>query len=154
MRVRRVLGLAACAFLFGCSHDTGSGGGASSSGPVTAATIVGKWKMDKADELKDPPGTQPGFMKGFASTFWYEFKADKSFSGAMSEGTYSLSGSNLAITTTKLAGQDVHPTKPQMTGELSADGSILTLHPPAGPLLKMLPAELQHGIPMRKEGGS
>lgn len=93
-------------------------------------------------------------MKGFASTFWYEFKASGKFGSSMSEGTYALTGTSIAITTTKAAGQDLHATESQMTGELSADGKKLTLHPKASSMLSLLPDALQHGIPMVKDSGS
>lgn len=94
---------------------------------------------------KEPTGMPKGFMTGFASTFRYEFKEDNTFQGSMSEGTFKLDGDKLAVTTTKLAGQDVATLlkgkgMPVMTGELSSDGESLTLHPPSSP---GLPAELQ-----------
>lgn len=86
-----------------------------------------------------------GFMLGFATSFWYDLKADKSFEGSMSSGTYTVSGKTVAIKTTKLMGKDAPGV--EMTGDLSADGKILTLHPPGQGIL---PAELAGGIEMSK----
>jgi hypothetical protein len=106
--------------------------------------------MDPTAAKEDAPGQGAGFMQGFASTFWYEFKPDHTFQGSMSEGTYTLTGKHLEVMTTKAMGKETHATKAQMTGELSDDGTKLTLHPPQSDALKMLPTDLQDGIPMVK----
>ncbi|AIE85075.1 hypothetical protein [Fimbriimonas ginsengisoli] len=107
-------------------------------GCAKKATVVGKWKVDPQLVSSPPAGVKPDFMTGFASTFTYEFKDDKTFKGSMSEGTYTVDGTNVAITTTKLAGQDLPAqarAKPQMTGQLSEDGNTLTLNLPKSGIL-------------------
>ena len=98
-------------------------------------SVVGKWKVDPQLAASQPAGLPAGFMGGFASTFKYEFKADNTFTGSMSTGTYTLDGVKLAVTTTTMLGQDISKlggsaAKPQMSGELAADGQSLILHPP------------------------
>lgn len=101
------------------------------------SSVVGKWKVDPALAASNPAGLPQGFMNGFASTFRYTFKANGSFTGSMSTGTYTLKGSKVAMTTRTLGGKPISEmggsaAKPQMTGELSADGKVLVLHPPIG----------------------
>lgn len=139
----------------GCSKGAETAGGGASSGTKAgdSAKIVGKWKVDpefvKAKENADTKA----FLTGFTSTFWYEFKEDKTFKGAMTEGTWSVSGDKLTISTTTMMGQSVekfNKTKGPviMTGELSNGGKTLTLHPPT---VSMLPESLHAGIQMAKE---
>ncbi|MBS1728468.1 MAG: hypothetical protein JST51_17255 [Armatimonadetes bacterium] len=117
--------------------------------------VVGKWSV-APDYIQAHSNMKPeGFMTGFASTFWYDLKKDNTFQGSMSEGTYKVEGSKITITTTKLMGTDVAKipgnqgkTGIDMTGEFSADGKSLTLHPPSNGLL---PTELGSGIKMQKE---
>lgn len=118
------------------------------------STVVGKWKVDPALTV-DTPGQPAGFMTGFATTFKYEFKSDGTFTAPMSDGTYTFEGGKLSVTTKKLMGQDLakmggQTSLPPMTGELSADGSKLTLHLPDSP---MLPANLKSGIVMVRDSG-
>jgi hypothetical protein len=108
---------------------------------------VGKWKVAPEVESMTIQGLPAGFMKGFATTFKYELKADKTFVAPMSEGTYTAEGKSVSIKTTKLMGQDVAALlkgkiAPEMKGELSDDGESLTLHPPQTDTQK-LPTELQ-----------
>ena len=146
--------------VYGCgsspsvSTSTTGGSNKSSSGEAGSTGIVGKWKVDPEFE-KANSGIKPeGFMTGFASTFWYDLKADKTFEGSMSSGTYTVSGNTVTITTTKMMGKDISETtgKPggvDMKGDLTNDGKTLTLHPPENP---MMPAELKSGIKMAKSG--
>jgi hypothetical protein len=106
-------------------------------------TVVGKWKVDPALLSSQPAGLPPGFMTGFGSTFKYEFKADNTFTGSMSTGTYTLDGAGLSMNTKTLMGQDVAKFTqgkpvPLMTGELAADGQSMVLHPPD--VAKTMPA--------------
>jgi len=85
-------------------------------------------------------------MIGFSATFKYEFKPDGTFTAPMSEGTYTFTDNSLAVTTTKLVGQDITKlTKgkpvPAMKGELSEDGQSLVLHLPKSP---MIPASVSN----------
>jgi len=102
-------------------------------------TIVGKWKMDTSSMPGAKNDLAAGMAKGLSSMFSFEFKADNTYSGAMMEGTYTVSGNTVTLMTTKVMGMDVSKmgaksnTAPQ-TGELSADGKTLTIHtkPSAG----------------------
>jgi hypothetical protein len=142
MRRTLCLGLLLCFFASGCSHGPG---------------IVGKWKIDSP--LKGGQSAnyqQAGFLTGFGSTFKYEFKPDNTFVGAMTEGTYTLDGGKLIMTTTKAGGQPVPAgaSANVMTGELSADGSKLILHSPTLSSLRgMLPVAWQSGVPMVPDKG-
>ncbi|MDR3687737.1 MAG: hypothetical protein P4L46_00040 [Fimbriimonas sp.] len=77
----------------------------------------------------NPAGVPAGFMTGFAGTFKYNFKADKSFEGSMTSGTYTFDDGKLTMNTTKM-GTTALPKPQTMSGEFSADGKTLTLHPP------------------------
>jgi hypothetical protein len=116
-------------------------------------TVVGKWKVAPEVVSSQPAGLPPGFMTGFASTFKYEFKEGGAFEGSMSEGNYTLDGNKVSMTTTKLMGKDISAfggsaAKPQMTGDLSADGETLTLHPPT---MKGIPAAALANIKMVRD---
>lgn len=114
-----------------------------------SSSVVGKWKVDPDFQKANANMKPEGFMTGFAGTFWYDLKADNTFQGSMSEGTYKVDGDNITITTTKLMGQSLPGGKGvDMKGEFSNGGKTLTLHAPQN---GMLPTELQSGIKMAKE---
>lgn len=129
------------ALLFGCSRSSGN--------------IVGKWKVDPSLSGANASPEDKGFVIGFGSTFHFEFKSDKTFVGAITEGTYTLDGSKLSMKTTKVLGQDVSkaPTSAgaeEMTGELSSDGNTLTLHPN---FVNVMPASMSGGVRMVRDSG-
>jgi hypothetical protein len=102
--------LCAALVILGCGHSN---------------AIVGKWKADAAD----------GKLKGAESVFSFEFKKDNTFIGPFSmEGTYTVSGYTVELTTTKLMGMDAIKRGSSaehkfLKAELSADGKTLTIHP-------------------------
>ena len=114
--------------------------------PDAAKTIVGKWVVSDAFKKKHASVQPQGFMDGFALTFWYDFKADKTFAGAMSSGTYTITDNAVSIKTTKFMDKDAPGV--EMKGELGADGKTWTLQPPTKGIL---PAEIDSGIEMSKE---
>ena len=91
------------ALLSGCSRSSGN--------------IVGKWKVDPALSGASASPEDKGFVIGFGSTFHFEFKIDKTFVGAITEGTYTLDGGKLSMKTTKVLGQDVSKASPSAGAE-------------------------------------
>ncbi len=108
---------------------------------------LGKWVVAPEVKASKPAGLPEGFMMGFASTFYFTIKEDKTFEGAMSKGTYTMTGNNIVMSIGEVAGQTVPKGKAEMKGEFSEDGQSLTLHVPA---LKAYSAALQN-VKMVKE---
>jgi|GEM_PF-1837986 len=99
------------------------------------AQVVGKWKVKTLPNLSNVPNA--ALAQSMLSGVTYEFKADKHFTtsvpaaGAMgeAEGTWSLSGDTITMTTTKAAGQDAATLKkmidanPQAKAMLAKEGN-------------------------------
>lgn len=119
--------------------------------PVASNPLAGKWVMDPAFIKSHKEADKDGFLTGMATTFWFEFKDDKTFRGAEAEGTYVYAEGVVNLITTKMGGkaleQDGKPAGVSMPGELSKDFKKLTLHPQ---MADQLPEALQTGIPMVK----
>ena len=149
--------MSAIIFLIGCSHSdsipntNGEPTHASVEKKVPANPLVGKWVIDPEFIASHKDANKDGFLTEMASTFWFEFNEDKSFRGAMAEGTYIYAEGVVNLLTTKMAGkaleQDGKPAAVPMPGELSKDGTKLVLHPQQTDLL---PASIQTGILMSK----
>ena len=124
------------------------------SGCSKPVSVIGKWKVDPALTGAGATPESKGFVIGFASTFHFEFKSDKTFEGAITKGTYSLEGNKLSMKTTEVLGQDVSkaPTAAgavELKGELSEDGKTLILHPN---FIDMMPDSMKNGVPMVRDG--
>ncbi|HVT13415.1 MAG TPA: hypothetical protein VHE55_14205 [Fimbriimonadaceae bacterium] len=135
----------ACLFallaIAGCSHSSGD--------------VVGSWVVDPSLTGPGASPEQKGALIGFASTFHFEFKPDKTWVGAITEGTYTFDGTHLRMKTTKVLGQDVSKAPAaagavEMTGELSSDGKKLILHPP---FVNVLPDSMNGGVPLVRKPG-
>jgi hypothetical protein len=113
--------LCAALLIVGCGHNN---------------AIVGKWKADSIAMPADKSNPGAGSLKGAESLFSFEFKNDGTFVGPMSmEGTYTVSGNTVELTTTKIMGMDTTKTGSAADhafhkAELSADGKTLTIHSP------------------------
>jgi hypothetical protein len=144
--------------LAGCSHQDPPSTSISANQPVpkvkepaASNPLLGKWEIDPAFISSHKDANKEGFLTGLASTFWFKFNEDKTFQGAMTEGSYVYAEGVVNLLTTKMAGkaieQDGKPAAVSMPGELSKDGTKLTLHPQQTDLL---PASIQTGIVMSR----
>ena len=113
-----VFGVALVLILAGCAHKP---------------DIVGKWKIDISGMPGADSAAEAAMMKGIARISTFEFKADKTYSGGMMEGTYTMDGNKVSMTPTKVMGMDVSKVpgaanQPPQVGEISSDGKTLTFH--------------------------
>ncbi len=119
--------------------------------PASSNPLVGKWVVDPEFISSHKDADKGGFLTGLAKTFWFEFNADKSFTAAATEGTYVYAEGVVNLLTTSMGGkrleQDGKPAAVSMPGELSKDGTKLTLHPQQ---TELLPASIQTGIVLTK----
>src|SRR5271166_2298584 len=82
------------------------------------AQVIGKWQVDPAS-FSTGNAQQDAMTKSFASAMSLEFKADKTFTGPMMEGTYEVSGHTVTMKTTKMMGMDIS----KLGGKTAADAT-------------------------------
>ena len=97
------------------------------------AQLVGKWQMDTASATAGNDQSN-AMAASLAKAFVLEFKSDKTFTGPMMEGTYTMNGHTVTMTTTKMMGMDVSKMGDQAAANnkpeeatLSDDGKSLTM---------------------------
>ena|SRR5579863_1662312 len=108
--------------------------------------IVGKWQFDAAS-MSTGDAKNDAMMKSLAGSMTMEFKADKTFTGPMMEGTYEVNGHTISMKTTKVMGMDISkmPNSKDAANKveqatLSDDGKSITLPAGTGKSVKLVKA--------------
>src|SRR5579863_6204178 len=108
------------------------------------AQVVGKWQFDAAS-MSTGDAQKDSMMKSMAGSMTMEFKADKTFTGPMMEGTYEMNGHTISVKPTKMLGMDISklPNANAVQTEqatLSDDGKSITIPSKNGSPVKLVKA--------------